>query len=141
MPPKRHPRSPKPNARPVPTRRDPQSPDEWQDAVDAADLLLLLDACRQYGLVEGGPEVNIARCNELLAEGAERGIFPSSPDRRRFGIAAWLAHERTRLGLVQRVIAERMRTNTVRVSNIECGRVTIDDGELARLRAALKEST
>lgn len=119
---------------------DPQSAEEWQDAVDSADLLLLLDACRQYGLVEGGPEVNFGRCNELLAEGAERGIFPSAPDRRRSGIAAWTYHERTRLGLSQGALAERVGTHQVRISLIERGKTDVGERELARLRASLKEA-
>jgi len=138
MPPKRHPTRPKPNVRPVPTRRDPRSPDEWQDAVDSADVLLLIDAAQQYGLVTGGPKVNIARCNELLAAGAEGGVFPSAPDRRREALGVWLHSERTRLGLAQHVLASRVETNQVRISLIERGRVDVSPVELERLRAALK---
>jgi hypothetical protein len=56
--------------------RDPQTPEEWQDAVDTADFLLLLDAARQYGLVEGGPGVDVERCADILARGAAIGVIP-----------------------------------------------------------------
>lgn len=34
---------------------DPETLDEWQNAVDAADALLRLEAARMYGLVTGAP--------------------------------------------------------------------------------------
>lgn len=137
MPPKEYPTRPKPNIRPVPVRRDPRSPDEWQSVVDSADVLLLIDSAQQYGLVVGGPKVNIARCNEMLAAGAEGGFFPSEPVRRRETIGAWLWHERTRLGLAQHALAARVGTNQVRISQIERGLVNISVDELTRLRTAL----
>jgi hypothetical protein len=30
--------------------RDPQSPEEWQQAVDVAQFLLDLESCRMYGV-------------------------------------------------------------------------------------------
>ncbi len=57
--------------------RDPRTPGEWSDAVDTAHALLLLDASRQYGLLTGGPSVNIDRCDAILKAGAVRGIHPS----------------------------------------------------------------
>jgi hypothetical protein len=56
--------------------RDPQTPAEWQLAVDAADACLALDAARQYGLVTGGPEVDDRRAAWILAQGKLRGIEP-----------------------------------------------------------------
>jgi hypothetical protein len=56
--------------------QDPKTPEEWQDAVDAADVLLKIDAAREYGLVTGGPVVNVERCVELLKLGAARKITP-----------------------------------------------------------------
>jgi hypothetical protein len=50
---------------------------EWQEAVDAAEFMLLLDSSRQYGLVTGGPKVNIERCEEILREGKQRGFEPA----------------------------------------------------------------
>lgn len=55
----------------------PQSPAEWQSVVDQATALLHLDSARQYGLVTGGPNVNVDRCCELLREAERRGIVPS----------------------------------------------------------------
>lgn len=55
----------------------PQTDEEWQAAVDMAHTYLLIDSARQYGLVEGGPVVNIARCEQLLRQGSERGTVPA----------------------------------------------------------------
>ncbi len=56
--------------------RDPVTPAEWQDAVDTADFLLALESCKTYGLITGGPDVNIPRCEEILRRGAELGYRP-----------------------------------------------------------------
>ncbi len=56
--------------------REPNTIEEWQEAVDSAYFLILLDSARQYGLVTGGPDVNMPRCNEIVNEGRCRGIFP-----------------------------------------------------------------
>jgi hypothetical protein len=55
---------------------DPETPEQWQEAVDLADFLVRLDAARQYGLVAGGPEVDLQRCDEILVGGASRGYRP-----------------------------------------------------------------
>jgi len=57
--------------------KDPTNPQEWQFAVDAAQFHLLLESARQYGLVGGGPEIDVARCNELLDRGRELGYIPA----------------------------------------------------------------
>lgn len=58
--------------------QDPQTPIEWQNAVDAADALLKLDAARLYGLVRGGPEVDAERCWEIVHRAYElHGIEPA----------------------------------------------------------------
>lgn len=49
---------------------------EWQRAVDLANGLLHLDSARKYGLVTGGPEVNLARIEEILRLGRQRRILP-----------------------------------------------------------------
>jgi len=54
----------------------PVTPDEWQTAVDAAKALLVLDSARLYGLVTGGPGVNVKRCEEILYAGQQQGIQP-----------------------------------------------------------------
>lgn len=57
---------------------DPTTLEEWQNAVDAADALLKLDAARIYGLVSGGPEVDTERCWEIVHRAAEiHGLEPA----------------------------------------------------------------
>ncbi len=36
----------------------------------------MIEAARQYGLVKGGPKVNVKRCEELLKLGRSRGFTP-----------------------------------------------------------------
>lgn len=117
---------------------DPQTPDEWQAAVDGADFLLFIDSAQQYGLITGGEGVNVDRCVEILERGADQGIFPSPPDRRRAWLSRWLARERRALGVSQRVIAERAGTNQVRISQIVRGKVDVGTAELERLRGAIE---
>jgi hypothetical protein len=57
-------------------RRNPRTPAEWQEAADGAQMMLLVDAARQYGLIEGGPEVDQERCVEILRLAKRRGITP-----------------------------------------------------------------
>jgi hypothetical protein len=56
---------------------DPETVEEWQAAVDAAYGAICLDSVRQYALVTGGPQVDVDRCQEILAGGRVRGIFPT----------------------------------------------------------------
>lgn len=55
---------------------DPQTPDECQQAVDLADVLLMIDSARHYGLVTGGSDVDQERCAEILRAGQARGYKP-----------------------------------------------------------------
>lgn len=55
---------------------NPRTPKEWQDAVDAAYLLLQIDSARQYGLITGGPLIDTVRCRWTLLEGAKQGVAP-----------------------------------------------------------------
>jgi len=57
--------------------REPKTRGEWQDAVDAAYVYSLIDSARKYGLVTGGPGVNVDRCEEILRRGKKRGVTPS----------------------------------------------------------------
>jgi hypothetical protein len=59
--------------------RDPQTDAKWQEAVDLASALLHLHSARAYGLVTGGPAVNVERCEQILADGQRKGITPA-PD-------------------------------------------------------------
>jgi hypothetical protein len=56
--------------------RNPRTRREWQAAADAAQWLLILDGCRQYGLITGGPEGKIERCIWILEEAKKRVITP-----------------------------------------------------------------
>lgn len=55
--------------------RNPRTPAEWQEAVDWAHTLTLLDSAEQYGLVTG-PTINVGRCEQILAAGRRRGFVP-----------------------------------------------------------------
>jgi len=72
--------------------RNPRTPGEWQDAVDAAHALRLLHDARLYGLVTGGPIVNTERCDEILDAGKARAILPR-PD----AVERWLAAVQARV--------------------------------------------
>ena len=56
--------------------KDPQTPQEWQQAVDAAEAWIVFDSAKEYGLITGGPKIDVARCKELLARGKRLGIYP-----------------------------------------------------------------
>lgn len=55
----------------------PQTDEEWQYAADASKAFQLLESLRFYGLVEGGPVINLDKCEELLELAAERLIYPT----------------------------------------------------------------
>ena len=65
---------------------EPNTPEEWQAACDAADALLELNAARiYYGLVTGGPGVDAERCWDLIHRAAKlHGIEPSEDAVERF---------------------------------------------------------
>jgi hypothetical protein len=67
---------------------DPQTPQQWQEAVDAAEACVALDACRQYGLITGGPKIDVERCLQILARGRAMGIRPAKDCALRF-VQAW----------------------------------------------------
>ena len=58
--------------------KDPRTPGEWQEAVDMAEFLLLMDSARQYGLITGGPKIRAARCAEIVRSGKAIGYRPAS---------------------------------------------------------------
>lgn len=59
--------------------RWPSTASEWQEAVDLAAGLRMIADCKMYGLLEGGGDIDVARCDAMLARGAERGVRPSRP--------------------------------------------------------------
>ena len=46
--------------------KEPQTPEEWQEDVDAAIVMTAMNAARWYGLIIGGPEVNMRRPEQIL---------------------------------------------------------------------------
>jgi hypothetical protein len=56
---------------------DPSTPEEWQDAVNAAEYWLLVHSAVCYGLVEYSGTINVDRCDAILKAGAELGIRPT----------------------------------------------------------------
>jgi hypothetical protein len=59
---------------------DPETPQQWQEAVDAAAFFLAFDSARQYGLIASGMKLNLERCEKLISEGKKRGIEPAPLD-------------------------------------------------------------
>lgn len=64
---------------------DPDTPQEWQDAVDAAHAALAIDSAAKYGLILT-PIVTVAvpRCEEILERGAALGYTPAADAVERF---------------------------------------------------------
>lgn len=58
------------------TVRNPETPQEWQDAANTAEMLLLIESARAYGLITGGPQANVERCRSILIEARRRGYEP-----------------------------------------------------------------
>lgn len=57
---------------------EPRTKAQWQEAVDAAEMLLVLDSARQYGLIAGGPKIKVERCMKILHDGRKKGITPAA---------------------------------------------------------------
>lgn len=72
-------------------REDPETPEQWQLAVDAAHACLALDSAKQYGLIEGGPRIDVERCVEILEGGEKLGYHPSKTAIEDF-IRSWQGH-------------------------------------------------
>jgi len=58
--------------------KDPETPMEWQEAVNAAEFFLEIESCKLYGLLSGGTPVNFDRCEEILSRGRKLGYVPAS---------------------------------------------------------------
>jgi hypothetical protein len=56
---------------------DPHTPEEWQDAVDSAYFLSLLDSARHYGLIETALDIDADRCEAILRAGKAQGYEPN----------------------------------------------------------------
>lgn len=66
------------------------TPAEWQEGVDAAHVMLQIHGAKSFGLVTGGPEVNVERCLELLHAGRELGVV-LRPD----ALEQWIHDQKT----------------------------------------------
>jgi hypothetical protein len=56
--------------------KNPRTPEEWQEAVNLAHFYLRMKGARLYGLIYGGPTVDVARCEQILLDGRDRGFHP-----------------------------------------------------------------
>lgn len=54
----------------------PVTTQHWQDAVDAAHMLTMLEHARVFGLLNDDSTVNVERCAEIIEDGKTRGIRP-----------------------------------------------------------------
>ena len=59
--------------------KDPETLDEWQDAVNLAQAFLQIHSARVYGLIAGGPTINVDRCDELLERAEQRHHLRPDP--------------------------------------------------------------
>jgi hypothetical protein len=62
----------------MPEPRDPVTPNEWQEAVDMAEFLLLMESAKMYGLVSFETVIHPKRCCHILALGMKHGYQPKS---------------------------------------------------------------
>ena len=62
-----------------PPPEEPTTPEERQLVVDAAAGFRCIAECRMYGLMKGGPEINVQNCVHFMARGAELGYHPTLP--------------------------------------------------------------
>jgi len=71
----------------------PITREQWQDAVDAAELLaqittaqvlLFIELGRLFGLVNEEGEIDLEACNDVIQEAGNRGVMPSSNPIQRF---------------------------------------------------------
>lgn len=56
--------------------KNPGTRPEWQEAVNAAEWCLRIDAARQYGLIETDMRFDVHRCLFILERGKAMGITP-----------------------------------------------------------------
>lgn len=54
----------------------PASTRQWQEAVDAAHLCVMLEIAMLYGLLKSGVEVDTQACLDILEDGRIQGIHP-----------------------------------------------------------------
>lgn len=71
----------------------PITREQWQDAVDAAELLarittakvlLFLEIARLFGLIDENGEVDVQACYEVVEDARSQGLMPSADAMHRF---------------------------------------------------------
>ena len=65
----------------------PQTSEQWQEAVNISFALLSIDSARAYGLITGGPTVNVERCEEIIVMGDRLGFKPQDEEVKRFALS------------------------------------------------------
>lgn len=60
--------------------RSPESPEEWQNAVNIAEALIGVELGRQYGVFSGGPRVDVVRCLDFVGTAVRMGIVPQEEE-------------------------------------------------------------
>jgi hypothetical protein len=56
--------------------KTPRTPEEWQHVVNLCKAWRNVHDARLYGLIHGGPVLDVERIDELLAQGKVLGITP-----------------------------------------------------------------
>lgn len=71
----------------------PVTKEQWQDAVDAAELLacvttakvlLFLEVGRLFGLIDDNGEIDIQACHEIVEDARCQGVLPNADAMRKF---------------------------------------------------------
>ncbi|HEX8474854.1 MAG TPA: hypothetical protein VF666_12555 [Pyrinomonadaceae bacterium] len=71
----------------------PVTKEQWQDAVDAAELLacittakvlLFLEVGRLFGLIDQHGQIDIRACYEVIEDARSQGIMPNADNMQRF---------------------------------------------------------
>jgi hypothetical protein len=56
--------------------QQPKSSEEWQEAVNLAELYSRVDAAVKYGFISFTGKIDISRCEEILEQGRRRCVYP-----------------------------------------------------------------
>jgi hypothetical protein len=56
------------------------SSEQLREMATLARACLLIESARAYGLITGGPAVDVDRCEEVLEHATERGVESSQDD-------------------------------------------------------------
>lgn len=62
------------------TIQHPITREDWRHAATLAETMLDIDCAQRYGLMAGGPAVDVARCTDIVRQARRLGIVPRSDD-------------------------------------------------------------